>query len=137
MKPETILLVEDELIIGHDLRNRLLMHGYHNVELTNSGTEALNIVEKSGPPDMVLMDISLEDKKYFGLAIARKIKKYYDIPIVFLSGHADLRTRRYAEKISSSGYLTKPINLSDLYFILEAAYTHYREKLKIKQEKER
>ncbi len=137
MKPKNVLVVEDELLIGKDLENSLLLDGYQSVKLVNTGENALDIVKKKNGPDIILMDISLSDKKYYGIATAREIKEKYDIPVVFMTGHSDIETRKNAEKASPYGYLTKPVSKEELSIALETAYSRHIEENQLKKAEEK
>ncbi len=58
MEKTRIRIVEDEAIIGHELRNNLESLGYQVVFVVDSGEKAIAEAEIS-KPDIVLMDIRI------------------------------------------------------------------------------
>ena len=54
-----ILVVEDEIIVAIDIKNRLTKLGYTVTAITYSGEEAINNAAEDRP-DLVLMDINLK-----------------------------------------------------------------------------
>jgi len=57
-------------------------------------------------PDLILMDIILEDKVK-GIDIARRIRKLEYIPIVYLSAHSEDSVIKRAKITVPCGYLLK------------------------------
>ena len=81
------MVVEDERITAEDLRDILTQSGYEVTAAVASGDEALRRAELDRP-DLVLMDIRIEGS-LDGLATARLLRQRFDIPVVFLTAHAD------------------------------------------------
>ena len=61
MPDTSIMLVEDEIIVAADVKNRLENMGYEVLGIFDTGEEA---IEKAGElkPNLVLMDIVLKEK---------------------------------------------------------------------------
>ncbi|MFP4546547.1 MAG: ATP-binding protein [Fidelibacterota bacterium] len=137
MKPRNILVVEDELITGKNLTNGLISKGYKNVILVNNSKDALEYVSNYASTDVVIMDITNDNKKHYGIDTARRIINTYDIPVIFLTGDSDIKGSRFAAKDSLCGYLTKPINPQELTDKLEQAFTRHRKQKKIKLSEEK
>ncbi len=106
IKKKTILLVEDEALIGIMEKQQLEREGY-NVILSPSGEKAIEIVcIKNEPVDLILMDIDLKTG-VDGTEAAIEILKKHEIPVVFLSSHTEKEIVRKTEKITSYGYVVK------------------------------
>ncbi len=102
--PQTILLVEDELLIAMTEKSVLEKHGY-KVLLAPTGEEALRIVETLSP-DLILMDINL-GPGMDGTEAAERMLRRRDIPLAFLSSHTEPEIVDKTEGITSYGYIVK------------------------------
>lgn len=103
--PQRLLLVEDEAIIALAERQLLVDAGYH-VETASSGAAAVSRVLQGEDIDLVLMDIDL-GPGIDGTEAATAILAERDVPIVFLSSHAEREIVSRTEAITSYGYILK------------------------------
>jgi CheY-like chemotaxis protein len=103
----TILIVEDEAIVGMDLAARLEAEGYDVLEVADNGKDALALF-KANEVDLVLLDIQLKGS-WDGIETAQHLKQIKSVPIVYLSGQTDEETLERAKETSPSAYLTKPV----------------------------
>ncbi|MEJ2627251.1 MAG: ATP-binding protein [bacterium] len=126
-----ILVVEDERIVGEDIKNSLKTLGYIVTKIVTTGEMALTEVEKN-PPDIILMDIVL-NSKMSGIDVAEKIKKQYDIPVIYLTAYADMQTLEKAKFTEPYGYILKPFNLLELQGTLEMALYKYKMEKKLRE----
>jgi PAS domain S-box-containing protein len=118
-----LLIVEDEVIIAKDLERHLQKWGYQVDGIATSGEEALQLILDLRP-DLVLMDIRLGGK-IDGIETAARIYELFDIPVIYLTAHADTNTLERAKLTRPLGYLMKPVDFSTLYPSIEMAlYTH-------------
>lgn len=85
-----ILAVEDESLIAADLQRRLERMGYSLPAIAHSGEEALGYARKT-PFDLVLMDIRLQGPMD-GMAVAHRLKHELQMPVVYMTAHADHET---------------------------------------------
>jgi PAS domain S-box-containing protein len=114
-----ILIVEDDHIIAKGLSHRLKNLGYEVCAIASTGEEAIEkAAERS--PDLVLMDIRLEGNME-GTEAAISIRSSLNLPIVFVTAHADKAVLELAKKAEPFGYLVKPYNEKDLRSTLEMA----------------
>ncbi|MFO7446249.1 MAG: response regulator [Ignavibacteriaceae bacterium] len=105
-----ILIVEDELIVALDLKVTLLKFGYNVIGIITSGKKAIECI-KQYHPDIVLMDVNLEDK-INGIEVARKVSPLH-IPILFITAQNDEYTINKIKKLSCK-YIIKPFNREQL-----------------------
>jgi DNA-binding LytR/AlgR family response regulator len=120
-----ILIVEDEIIIAEDLRLQLLKLGYEVTGIAKSYEKAMQLIEED-LPDFLLVDIKLKGTKD-GIDLAETVKKQYNLPLIFLTSHADKTTVERAKLVHPDGYLIKPFEKEDLYTSIEIAFTNYLE----------
>jgi PAS domain S-box-containing protein len=103
---KTILLVDDEAIVGMDLSRRLNEYGYNVVHVL-TGQKAIETVNDNKTViDLILMDINL-GTKIDGTEIAKTILKEHDIPLLFHSSYTEREVVNRTENITSYGYVVK------------------------------
>ena len=119
----SILLVEDNVIVAFDMQQRLQKLGYRVQDIVPSGEKAVATALRQ-PPALILMDIFL-DGPMDGIEAAQNILKTTQIPIIFLTGHADEETLNRAKITEAFGYIIKPAKTRDLHVAIEIAlYKH-------------
>ena len=114
-----ILVVEDESVTAMDIQFNLLQLGYQVTGILANGESAILQVAEN-PPDLILMDITL-DGPLSGIQAAKEIQKSHNIPIVYLTAHADTETLKQAVTTEPFGYLPKPCNIATLMSTVEVA----------------
>ena len=119
-----ILIVEDEGIIADDIASRLNRAGCDVTAIAASAEEVFAGLRESRP-DLILMDIHI-DGSMDGIQTAAKLRETSDIPIVFLSAHADRETMGRAEATGAFGFVTKPIQSVRLMTAIEEAAQRHR-----------
>jgi len=113
------MVVEDERITAEDLRDILTHTGYDVTAAVSNGDEALRRAELDRP-DLVLMDIRIEGS-LDGLETARLLRQRFDIPVVYLTAHADDETLSAAKLSEPLGYIVKPFQEPELHATIEVA----------------
>lgn len=104
---KTLLLVEDDALIGLATSMQLKNAGYEVVHVTSGEAALEHVRDREGAgPDLVLMDIDL-GPGMDGTATARAILEDYALPVVFLSSHTEREYVERTEKITSYGYIVK------------------------------
>ncbi len=129
-----ILIVEDERITAEDLRDILTDLGYTVTASVSSGAEAIARAEETAP-DLALMDIRIKGQMD-GTETARILRERFNIPVIYLTAHADSATVARAKDAEPLGYITKPFQEAELHASIEIALHKHREDLKFR-EKER
>ncbi|MDI9881203.1 LytR/AlgR family response regulator transcription factor [Flectobacillus longus] len=119
----TILIVEDEAIVGMDLAARLEAEGYDVLEVVDNGKDALALF-KTNEVDLVLLDIQLKGS-WDGIVTAQHLKLIKLVPIVYLSGQTDDETLERAKETSPSAYLTKPVSSIALRIAIDLAIHNF------------
>ena len=126
-----ILIVEDDVIIGEDIKKSVRNIGHEIVDFVPSGEQALERAEKLRP-DLVLMDIVLRGRLN-GIETAEQIHKQFQIPIVFLTAYADKITMSRAQRANPYGYILKPFEDEELKTVLEQAIERRKRELESNQ----
>jgi signal transduction histidine kinase/GGDEF domain-containing protein len=107
-----ILVVDDEKEIRDFLYKALSRIGGFNVELAETGEEALQKIEKE-TFDLIMTDLKMP--KMDGLQLITKIAKSKpEILTVLMTGHGTIDSAVEAMKQGASDYLMKPLNLDEL-----------------------
>ena len=126
-----ILIVEDESIVAQDLQFTLEDLGYGVPAIANTGESAIGkVVEYQ--PDLILMDIRIIGEMD-GINTASIILERFDIPVVYLTAHADKDTLARAKLTSPYGYIIKPFVESELHTTIEIALYKYQQEQQLKK----
>ena len=105
-----ILIIEDEKPAARKLI-RLLKEtdpGIEIVDILESVEKSINWFHKNPSPDLIFMDIQLEDGISFEIFESVDIQ----IPVIFVTAYDEYTLKAF--KVNSVDYLLKPIALSDL-----------------------
>lgn len=115
----SILIVEDERIVAMDIQQTLNDLGYDAAAVASSADEAMACAE-ARRPELVLMDIRINGPRD-GIETAEALKQIFDVPVVFLTAHADESTLQRAKSTAPHGYLLKPIKAAELRSVVEVS----------------
>lgn len=106
-----ICLIEDEVSLSELIRLNLEMDGYFVNSITN-GREAFVQAKYMGSYQLIILDVMLPEVS--GLDICREIRKYSDVPVLFLSAKGTTEDRITGLKLGGNDYLPKPFDLEEL-----------------------
>jgi len=101
-----ILIVEDEPSIADTLIFVLQAEGFSVTWKTLAG-DALNLLQ-SAPVDLVIMDVGLPDMT--GFEACKQLRKFSDIPVIFLTARGDELDRVVGLEIGADDYVVKPFS---------------------------
>ncbi len=134
---EKILVIEDENITALEIQTKLEGWGYEVVGLAGSGEEAIQISNEKGT-DLILADIVLRGDMD-GIDAVERISQRFDVPVIYLTAHADGDTFERAKLTRPSGYVIKPFDDTELKYSIEIALLRrdFQYKTKEFEEKER
>lgn len=126
MPADTIVIVEDELIEAEDIRQTLELLGYCITGIYRTGESALDAL-KTSRPDLVLLDLHLAGR-LDGIDTAEQVHTLYNIPVIFLTAHADDESLERAKVTEPYGYVIKPFDERELHSSIKMAlYKHHME----------
>ena len=114
-----ILVVEDERVLALDLAETLDELGYTVAGTATRGEEAIELARRLHP-HLILMDVGLAGE-IDGITAAETIRDEHDVPVVFLTAHADDDTLHRATSTDASAYLVKPFKAPELRCVIEIA----------------
>lgn len=113
----TVLIVEDEMLIGANISLQLTQLGYKVNGIVPRGEEALEKI-RNQQPDIVLLDINLKGD-IDGIDTALLMQKEYDIPIIYLTANADEANFNRAKTTNPYAFISKPFKKLDLQRAIE------------------
>ena len=121
MRKRRVLVIDDERAIRQTLAQVLADEGYE-VETAADGVEGLDRLRRDAF-DLAFLDVWLEDKD--GLAILAELgEKAGTLPIVMISGHANVETAVRAVKSGAYDFLEKPLSLQRVLVTAQKAIAH-------------
>ena len=109
--PHSILIVEDDLTFATMLKTWLGKKGF-SVDTASSNARARKQLDAQ-PYDLVLSDLRLPDQDGIFLLSWMKEQKY-NIPLIIMTGYADIQSAVQAIKHGASDYISKPVQPDEL-----------------------
>jgi two-component system nitrogen regulation response regulator NtrX len=118
VKKRRVLVIDDEKAIRETLSAILADEGYA-VTAVESGEEGLRrLVEESY--DLVFLDVWLRDRDGLSLFEATD-GRLRDVPVVMISGHANVETAVRAVRLGAYDFLEKPLSLDRVVLTAQKA----------------
>ena len=113
-----ILVVDDEEDIRKSIAGLLEDENYE-VRIVKNSDEALDAISER-VPDLILLDIWLENSKLDGLELLNEIQsKFLFVPCIMISGHGNIDIAVKAIRSGASDYIEKPFETERLLITLE------------------
>ncbi|MFO0628838.1 MAG: ATP-binding protein [Polyangiales bacterium] len=123
-EPRRVLVVDDDPLVAEGLLACVRALGFPDSVACATAARALDEVARR-PPDLVLMDVSLAGP-IDGIDAALAIRQRLDVPVVFVSGHADANVARRAAAAGPYGFLMKPVSVEALAVNVPLAIERHR-----------
>lgn len=102
----TVLVVDDESAV-RTLAARLLARGRCRVFQAANGPDALKLMDRHGPPDLVLTDLSMPG--FGGADLARRLRERWPaLGILFMSGFSVEELVRRGAIVADAALVLKP-----------------------------
>jgi len=118
--PGKILVVDDEADIRRLICEILSDEGYDAGEAGGSDEALAHIGET--PPDLMILDIWLEGSSLDGIQLLQAARENLpDLPVIMISGHADIETAVNAIKLGAYDFVEKPFKADRLLVMIERA----------------
>lgn len=108
---KSILIVEDDITYGMMLKTWLGKQGFH-VSSTSSIARAQKHIEAE-TVDLILSDLRLPDRD--GIDLLKWLGEHsLHIPLIIMTGYADIQSAVQAMKLGACDYVAKPVNPDEL-----------------------
>jgi two-component system cell cycle response regulator len=104
------ILIVDDIASNRKVLEANLNAEYFEVSTSSSGTEALEVIERS-PPDLILLDVMMPDMS--GYDVCTRLKsdhRYSHIPIVMVTALDSAQDMVRGLECGADDFLTKPLN---------------------------
>jgi len=113
-----VLIVDDDVTFCLMLDTFLQKNGFE-VQQSFSFAEAIKRI-KSFNPDIILTDLRLPDRD--GLDILHhSLREAPGVPVILMTGYADIRTAVQAMKVGAFDYVAKPVNPDEILITVKRA----------------
>lgn len=117
-----ILIVEDSKTIRDIVTDSLATEGY-DVACADSAAE-LKSKLVTLKPDTILLDLVLPDGD--GLSLIKNIREYTDVPVIIISGKADMVDKVVGLEMGADDYVGKPLQMKELSARVKAQLRRYQ-----------
>ncbi|WP_413560361.1 response regulator [Bdellovibrio sp. HCB209] len=113
-----LLIVDDDMRNIFALTHVLESKGF-KVDAARDGQEALEMAQKDGSYDAILMDLMMPRMDGFeSMESIRRLQDHIETPIIALTAKAMKGDHEKALASGANDYLSKPINISNLFSVL-------------------
>ncbi|MDP2157947.1 MAG: sigma-54 dependent transcriptional regulator [Nitrospirota bacterium] len=117
MAKALVMIVDDEEGIRESLS--LIIEDDYDAVTASSGEEAVRIAKETAP-DLVLLDIWMDGMD--GIQTLQELKKLYpDLPVIMISGHANIENAIKATRMGAYDLLEKPLSLDKVILTVQRA----------------
>lgn len=108
---KSILIIEDDITFGMMLKTWLGKKGFEVTSVSNIARAKKHIETQT--PDLILSDLRLPDQD--GIHLLMWINDQgMDIPLIIMTGYADIQSAVQAIKLGARDYIAKPVNPDEL-----------------------
>lgn len=108
---KSILIVEDDITFGMMLKTWLSKKGFEVSSVSNIARAHKHI--ESQTVDLILSDLRLPDQD--GIDLLKWLNKQdKNIPLIIMTGYADIQSAVQAMKLGAQDYIAKPVNPEEL-----------------------
>lgn len=110
-KRKKVLIVDDSVFMRTILKDIVSQH-FPMVDVieANGAKSALDSV-KNQSPDLVLLDVVMNESESEGVGIMKKISKIYShIPVIMITSVGNTNVRQQCASLGARGYIQKPFD---------------------------
>lgn len=109
-KKPLVLIVDDTPTNIQVLAELLRME--YRVRVAGSGKVAFELIDKLGPPDIILLDVMMPEMD--GYEVCRRLKQAPEtknVPVIFVTAKSDAVDEEYGLNLGAVDYIAKPFHL--------------------------
>lgn len=125
------LIVEDDTLVGMGLRALLEKLGHRVIAQASNAEEATRFF-REGKPELVLMDIRLDQTD--GIELAGQLLAERRVPMIIVSAYSDQELIERAAAVGVYGYLVKPVAVESLAAQIGVALNRFSDHVKLMEE---
>lgn len=113
-----IMIVEDDKVLSLLLSKMVERLGHEISDVISKGEEAISKI-LALKPDLILMDIMLEDDIDGIEVMSRLREKSVNTPVIYITGNSDPGNIQRAKETNYLNYIIKPVSYEDLKIIIK------------------
>lgn len=109
-----VMIVEDSKLVVTMMKKYLADEGYE-FTVANSGIEALEVLKKGSNPDIILLDVVMDEMD--GFELIQKIKtseKTKDVPVLFVTSLDKGSDINKGLELGATDYIIKPFTPNEI-----------------------
>ncbi|PLS09622.1 response regulator [Neobacillus cucumis] len=119
MNGKKLLIVDDDMRNIYALSSALEEYEIE-VFFAENGREGIEVLQENPDMDLILMDIMMPEMDGFeAMRIIRTKPEFQDLPIIALTAKAMRHNREECIEAGASDYISKPIDLDQLYSLIQ------------------
>ncbi len=114
-KTMRVLVVDDYNTMRRIIGNLLKQLGFENIDEAADGTEALKVLEESGPHGLIISDWNMEPMT--GLELLKEVRahaQFKKTPFIMVTAESKSENVIAAKEAGVSNYIVKPFNAGTL-----------------------
>ncbi|MEO5355864.1 MAG: sigma-54 dependent transcriptional regulator [Nitrospirae bacterium YQR-1] len=117
-KTEQILIIDDDVVLAQSMEELIGAVGYEVVSV-RGGLEGIELL-KQGETSAVLLDLVMNGMD--GIETLKELKKISaDVPVIIVTGYANIQTAVEATKLGAYDFVVKPPNFDELIITVKRA----------------
>jgi AmiR/NasT family two-component response regulator len=129
-QPHSVLIAEDEALVGNVIQHLLEKIGYKVTGRAMNGRQAVEMAQTL-QPEVILMDIIMPEID--GLEASRLIQEKCPKPIVLLSAYDDVSLVSHAGQVGAGAYLVKPPEAQQLRRAITIASARFADMMELRR----
>lgn len=115
-----VLIIDDEEGIRESLK--LILENHYDLVLTDSGEQAVRLVE--GDPTIALALLDIKMPRVSGLDVLKAMKaRRPDINVIMVTGYRSVETASEASHLGAVGYIVKPFKSEEILKTVQRNFT--------------